>query len=102
LVNQEIKIPQITEGLLIIQAPDHTFEIHAGTFATPDPAEFYNDEPALKGKNIESFPRKVSPRETWYRVVIGKFDSKDEALRMISLLKEKDLLPAFGGLRSLQ
>jgi general secretion pathway protein A len=99
LVNQEIKIPKITEELLIIPAPDHTLEIHAGTFETPDPAKFYNDEPALKGKKIEILPRKVSPRETWHRVVIGGFDNKEEALKMISLLKEKGLLPAFGGLR---
>jgi hypothetical protein len=30
--------------------------------------------------------------------VIGNFDSEDEVLRMIDLLKEKGLLPAFGGL----
>jgi general secretion pathway protein A len=102
LVNQEIKIPKITEDLLIIQAPDRTLEIHAGTFETPDPAKFYNDEPALRGKKIEILPWKVSPRETWYRVVISKFDNKDEALKMISLLKEKGLLPAFGGLRNIQ
>jgi hypothetical protein len=31
-------------------------------------------------------------------VVIGKFDNKNEVLKMISLLKENGLLPAFGGL----
>lgn len=102
IVDQEIKIPNITEELLIIQSLDHTLKIHAGTFETPDPAKFYNDEPALRGKEIEILPRKVSPRETWYRVVIGKFDNKDEALKMISLLKEKGLLPAFGGLRKIE
>jgi general secretion pathway protein A len=97
MVDQEIRIPHITEELLVIRSPDHTYKIHAGTFETPDPAEFYNKEPALKGKNIETLPRNVSPRETWYRVVIGDFDNKDEVLKMISLLKEKGLLPAFGG-----
>jgi hypothetical protein len=29
--------------------------------------------------------------------VIGNFDNKDDTLKMISLLKEKGLLPAFGG-----
>jgi len=82
---------------LIIRSPDHSYKIHAGTFETPDPAEFYSTEPALKGKKIEILPRKVSPRETWYRVVIGNFDNKDETLKTISLLKEKGLLPAFGG-----
>jgi general secretion pathway protein A len=102
MVDQEIRIPHITEELLVIQSLDHTFKIHAGTFETPDPAKFYYDEPALKGKKIEILPRKVSPRETWYRVVIGKFDNEDEALKMISLLKEKSLLPAFGGLRNIE
>jgi general secretion pathway protein A len=102
MVDQEIRIPHITEELLVIRSPDHTYKIHAGTFETPDPAEFYNKEPALKGKKIEILPRKVSPRETWHRVVIGRFDNKDEALKMISLLNEKGLLPAFGGLRSIQ
>jgi hypothetical protein len=98
LVDQEIKIPNITEKLLIIQSADHTYKIHAGTFETPDPAKLYSDELALKGRKIETLPRKVSPRETWHRVMIGKFDNKDEALKMIFLLKEKSLLPAFGGL----
>ncbi len=98
LVDQEIKIPNLTEKLLIVPTPDHTYKIHAGTFDTPDPARLYADEPALKGKKVETLPRKVSPRETWYRVLIGKFDNKEEALKTIYLLKEKGLLPAFGGI----
>jgi type II secretory pathway predicted ATPase ExeA len=102
LVHQEIKIPNITEKLLIIPSPDHTYKIHVGTFETPDPAKLYTNEPALKGKKVEAVPRKVSPRETWHRVLIGKFDNKDEALKMIFFLKEKGLLPAFGGLSKIR
>jgi len=102
IVNQKIKIPNITEESLIIQSPDRTYKIHAGTFETPDNAKLYSDEPVFKGKKIEILPRKVSPRETWYRVVIEKFDNKNEALKMISLLKKNDLLPAFGGLLKIE
>jgi general secretion pathway protein A len=98
IVDQEIKIPHITEELLIIQSPDHTYKIHAGTFEAPDPAKLYGHELVLKEKRIEILPRKVSPLETWYRVTIGEFGNKDEALKTISLLKENRLLPAFGGL----
>jgi general secretion pathway protein A len=98
IVDQEIKIPRMTERLLIIQSPDDTYKIHAGTFEAPDPAELFRDGPAGKRAKIETLPRKVSPRETWYRVMIGDFDNKDDALKVISLLKEKRLLPAFGGL----
>lgn len=97
LVDQEIKIPNITEALLLIQSPDHTYQIHAGTFDASDAAKFYSDERISQGRKIEILPRKVSPNETWHRAVIGKFDNKDEALKMVYLLKEKGLLPAFGG-----
>jgi general secretion pathway protein A len=97
MVDQEIRIPQITEELLIIRSPDHTYKIHAGTFEAPDSAGLYRNEPELKGKKFEILPRKVSPRNTWYRVVIGKFNDEGEALETVSLLKQKGLLPAFGG-----
>jgi general secretion pathway protein A len=96
-VNQTIKIPKITEEWMIIQSPDLTYKIHVGTFWAPGFSKPYMDEPALKGKEIEILPRKVSPQETWYRIVIGKFHNKDEVLKVIDLLKKKGLLPLFGG-----
>ena len=102
IVDQKMKVPEITEESLVIQFPDHSYKIVAGTFQTPDPAKLYSDEQILKGQKVEVFPRKVSPRETWYRVVIGKFDNEKEALKMIGLLKEKGLLPAFGGLPEIE
>ena len=95
IVDQKIKIPYITEELLMIQSADRTYKIHAGTFETPDAAKLFSNEPVLKGKKIEILPRKVSPRETWYRVMIGTFENKNEVLKTISLLKKKRLLPAF-------
>ncbi len=95
LVNQEIKIPKITEELFIIQSSEGTYKIYVGTFSTPDISKTYRDEPLLAGKEIEIIPRKVSPQETWHRVVVGKFDNKGEALKVIHLLKEKGLLPSF-------
>ena len=95
IVDQKMKVPYITEELLMIQSADRTYKIHAGTFETPDSAKFFSNEPALKGKKIEILPRKVSPRETWYRVMIGKFDNKNEVSKTISLLRRKGMLPAF-------
>jgi general secretion pathway protein A len=97
-VDQKIKIPKITEESLIVKTPENTYKINAGTFQTPHPAKIYSDEQTLKGKKIEILPRNVSPHETWYQVVIGKFNSEDEVLKMIDFLKGKELLPAFGGL----
>ena len=102
LINQRIKIPKITKEWLLNQSPDHTWRIHVGTFQNPSFVRFYRNEPALKGKVIEMFPRKVSPQHTWYRVVVGPFGHKDECLKVIDHLKVKGLLPIFGGIPKME
>jgi cell division protein FtsN len=89
-------MPKITEGSLIVPSSDRTYKINVGTFWSPEFAKLYRAEPSLKGKEIEVITRKATPKETWYRVVVGKFDSTDEVLKMISILKERNLLPLFG------
>jgi general secretion pathway protein A len=94
-VDQKIKIPKITEESLVSQSPDHTFKIHVGTFWSSELPKLYRDEPALKGKTIEIIPLKISPTEIWYRVLVGNFQNREEALNMVFLLKKKGLLPSF-------
>ena len=93
-INQAIRFPRITEESLILTSPDFRYKIHAGTFRTQDASKLYINEPILTGKEIEIIPRQVSPQETWYRVIIGKFEDKEEALRTIQALKQKRLLPS--------
>lgn len=95
LVNQKIKIPEITESLLIKQSSDGKFTIHVGTFANSMHAVRYRDEIDLEGKKLEVVPRKVSPRETWYRVMAGPFADRDRALKAVEEMKQKGLLPSF-------
>ena len=93
-VNQKIKLPRMKEELLILENPDQTYQIHAGTYANPDASRWYSNVSALKEKEVKVIPRKVSPGNTWYRVVIGQFDNRDEALKMIRLLKGRGLVPS--------
>jgi len=97
-VNQKIKIPKITEELLITQSADYTYKIHVGTFENVGFVRVYSSEATLKRKDIKIFPRKVSPQKSWYQVMVGTFDHKDECLKVVDKLKEKGLLPAFGGI----
>ena len=97
ILNQKIKIPKITDELLISQYNEHTYKIHVGTFQNSSFVRFYTNEPILKGKEIEVFSRKVSPNENWYWVVVGPFTQKDDCLKVIDQLKRKGLLPVFGG-----
>ncbi|NWG03647.1 MAG: AAA family ATPase [Syntrophaceae bacterium] len=97
LVDQKIKLPKIAEELLVIKTPEGTYQMSVGTFQRPDAAHFYSDEQVLKGKKIEILPRRVSPQDVWYRVIVGNFDNQEEALKTARLLRQKGLLPAFGG-----
>lgn len=92
-VNQKIKVLKITEISLLLPTSEGTYKIYLGTFWTPDFSRIFRNEPALKGKEIEIIPRKVSPQDTWYRIHAGTFDNQGEALKTIHLLVEKGLLP---------
>jgi general secretion pathway protein A len=94
-VDQIIHMPKISEERLVLPSPDRTFKLFAGTFWSPTLANVYQYQPALKGKNVDIIPRNVSPEETWYRVEIGPFESKQAVLEAIRELKAKGLLPLF-------
>jgi LysM repeat protein len=93
--NQTIQIPDITEDSLIIESPDGIFKIHLGTFLRPELAKQYRDKDDLQGKEMEIVSRKISAQETWYMAFAGKFDSRQECLKTIRILRSKGLLPAF-------
>jgi len=97
LAGQFIKVPAIKDELLLVQGSGRTYKIHLGTFPDKEPVQTYQVEPVLKGKEIEIVPRKVSSRETWYRIFAGKFKTREEAVRTILALKQKGLLPLFPG-----
>jgi len=90
---QKIKIPHITEETLLQRGSDNRYQIYLGTFATAQEAGRYKEEPALKEKSLKVTSRRVSPREAWYRIVAGPFQTREEALKSIQTLKAKKLLP---------
>ncbi len=83
LVNQKIKIPEITESLLIVQYSEGLYKVHLKTFANLKSAEQYKLGVTLRGKEIEIVPWKVSPGETWYRVMAGPFGDRTEGSKVI-------------------
>ena len=93
-VSQKIKIPEIKEDSLLRASLDGGYQVHLGTFDNPKAVERYQGEPILAGKKIEAVPRKVAPEETWYRVLAGKFETREGGLKAIQGLKKKGMLPA--------
>ena len=96
-VNQQIKIPSITEELLLIQTSGQSYKIYLGTFNDEQFGHSLKENLVLKGKTLEVVPRKVSPQDTWLRVLAGEFKTREEGLRAIRALRQQDLLPAFVG-----
>lgn len=92
LVSQKIKIPEITESLLIVHYSENLYKVHLRTFKNLKRASQYRRDVASVGKEIEIVPWKVSQKETWHRVMIGPFATKDEGLKFMKEMKQKDLL----------
>ena len=95
-IDQQIRLPEINEESLVILDTDNTYKIHIGTFIEAEYTRQYYYEPVIKGKEIDTIPQKVSNRDTWYRVTVGSFGSKEESLNIITHLKQKGLLPSLG------
>ena len=93
LVNQKIRIPEITASLLVIEPSRGVFKVHIGTFLNREVALQYGDRAAQSGKDVEVVSRKVSKTETWYRVLAGPFAGREEGLDFLEDLTKKELLP---------
>ena len=96
-VNDEIKIPRVVEEAFLIPSGDRTYKIHLGTFKHPRFLKNFENQAALEGKKLQVIPRRVSPQQTWYRIVAGNFANKEEGLEAIRMLKRKGVLPALAG-----
>ncbi len=95
LVDQIIRLPTLSEEALIIRVADKNYSIHLGTFSDSKKAKEFNNQADLKGKKITIQSKNISLKRKWYRVEVGMFESKQEALKVIKTLREKGLLPFF-------
>ncbi len=89
LIRQKIKIPEMTESLLVVQTSGPLVKIHLKTFRNLKSAEKYRLDIASVRKEIEIVPLKISPAETWYRVMAGPFPAKDNGLKFLEEMKQR-------------
>lgn len=85
--------PEVNEESLVIKSPDGKWKVHLVTFPTMADVNYYRKDFPLKDKEIELIERRVSPRETWYRVVARNFNSKEEGLKTFQELAKKGIHP---------
>jgi general secretion pathway protein A len=89
VIGQRIKIPEITESLLIVQYSEGVYKVHLRTFTDLESAGQYKRDVAIWGKKMEIVPWKVSVGETWYRVMSGPFANRNEAAQALEEMKQK-------------
>ncbi|NWF57214.1 MAG: AAA family ATPase [Syntrophaceae bacterium] len=96
LANQQsIRLPEIREESLLIPLGDGAYQVRLGAFLKPEYAAFLKAAPSLRGKTVELLPRKLPSGETWYRAVAGKYNTREEGLKIIQELRGKGLSPYF-------
>ena len=91
--NQRIRMPKITEEVMLLRASDQSWQVHLGTYWNEESSRRLISLPALQGKTVKIVPRKVSPEDTWYRVIVVGMTSRDEAKNLVSFLKERRVFP---------
>ena len=80
----------MSSSLLIKQSLNGTYKVHLGTFSTSREAAQYMDEIDFERGSLEVVPRKITPRETWYRVMAGPFADRDNALKAVEDMKKAE------------
>jgi general secretion pathway protein A len=93
--DEPMKIPPLTDERFLGRDQDGKFHIYLGTFGDQRSIQALKQHPFLKGKTFKTALRKVSGNVLWYRVTVGGFESKEDALQALRGLKQQGVLPAF-------
>ncbi len=89
LPNQKIRIPEITESLLIVRYSENLYKVHLRTYADAKSARDFCRTASSWTKETEMIPWKISATETWLRVMTGSFTSRQQALEAVGGMQEK-------------
>ncbi len=90
--DQKITLPVITPESYIEKGYDGMYRVHVGTFESPEVASLYYNKVSGLEKILNLDSHKFSPEDTWYRLMISFFTSKEEALKTVNLLSEQGII----------
>jgi general secretion pathway protein A len=93
--DEQMKIPAITDEMLLSRDTDGKYQVYLGTFGDQRSIQALRIHPLLQGKAFKAAQRKVASNVFWYRVTVGGFSSREDALQALRSLKQQGVLPAF-------
>ena len=90
--DQKLFLPPIVPESYIGKSNEGEYRVHIGTFETFDLAVAYSRRVTETEKLLYIESQDFSPEDTWYRVIMGDYEDKEEALKTVNLLKEASLI----------
>lgn len=90
--DQNIILPVITPESYLVKINDAEYRVHIATFEIFESAVKYSQKMTEPEKLLFIETHEFSPRDTWYRLTMGNFATKEEALKTIHLLTEASLI----------
>ena len=89
---QPITMPVITPDFFIEEVDDENYRIHIITFYTSESANDFHEDLGKKEKLLRVEEHQVSSKDTWYRVTMGGFKSREAALQKVNSLIKKGVI----------
>ena len=89
---QKIILPLITPESYIKKVSDGNYRVHIGTFDTFEMTKVYSNKVSNPEKRFYIEANKFSSKDTWYRLAMGDFNNKKDALQAVHLLEKKGLI----------
>ena len=90
--DQTIILPVITPESYLVKTKDAEYRVHIATFEIFESAVEQSKKMTEPEKLIFIESREFSPQDTWYRLTMGDFETKEEALKTVHLLNEASLI----------
>jgi len=89
---QKITLPVITAASYVNKVADGEYRVFIGTFETFESAATYSKKISTTKKLLAIEPHDFSSRDTWYRLTMGDYPNREEALAAAVALTEKAIL----------
>ena len=89
---KKITLPVITPESYINKTTDGTYRVHIGTFETFELATVYSKRVDNSGKRFSIDAHHFSPHDKWYRLTMGDFSNRKDALKAVKLLEKDNLI----------
>ena len=90
--DQTIILPVITPESYLVKKKDAEYRVHIATFEIFESAVEHSQKMTEPEKLLFIESREFSPEDTWYRLTMGDFATKEEALKTVNHLTEASLI----------